>query len=78
MYQLDLSGLACPMPLLKLKKYLAETAGRNTPFEVRVSDRGALRDIPAFCAHKGLACELVCETPQIVFCIGGERRDSAT
>lgn len=77
MYQLDLRGLGCPMPLLKLKKYLAETADSNAPFEVQVSDRGALKDIPAFCAHKGLAFELVCETPQIVFCIGGERRDSS-
>ncbi|WP_178862973.1 sulfurtransferase TusA family protein [Thiomicrorhabdus cannonii] len=68
---LDLTGLACPMPLIKLKKYLAETAGQSRPFLVSVSDRGALKDIPAFCLQKGLACQLVSDNVPIQFQIHG-------
>lgn len=56
---LDLSGLACPMPIIKLKKYLAQNADNLQPFNLMVTDEGALKDIPAFCQQQGLDCELI-------------------
>jgi len=55
--QLDFTGMVCPMPILKLKKFLAEQEGQSVDVEVLLTDRGALRDIPAFCEQKGLVCE---------------------
>ena len=47
---LDLRGLRCPMPLLKLKQALHKTeAGRR--LIVLTTDSGAQRDIPAFLRH---------------------------
>ena len=67
MLQLDLSGLACPMPIIKLKKLLAENPELVEWFEVQVSDPGALRDIPAYCRQQGLAYRLQQEAPVIKF-----------
>jgi len=55
--QLDFTGMVCPMPIIKLKKFLAEQEGQSVDVEVLLTDRGALRDIPAFCEQKGLHCE---------------------
>lgn len=66
MVELDLTGLVCPMPLIKLKKALV-TYVDVTVFRVFVSDRGGLKDIPAFCAKQGLRCELVTQEGCIEF-----------
>lgn len=49
---LDLRGLRCPLPLLRLKQALHQ---RTTGDEVMVltTDSGALRDIPAFLRQAG-------------------------
>lgn len=65
--QLDFVGLACPMPVLKLKKYLAEHAHQNIDVELVLSDKGSLKDIPAFCQQKGLKCTLIENASNIVF-----------
>lgn len=67
MLQLNLSGLACPMPIIKIKKFLAEHPDLVESFEVHASDPGALKDIPAYCRQQGLACRLQEETPVIKF-----------
>lgn len=49
---LDLRGLRCPLPLLRLKQALhRHTTGDE--FRVLTSDSGALRDIPAFLRQSG-------------------------
>lgn len=52
MHSLDLRGLRCPLPLLRLKQALHQ---RTTGDEVSVltTDSGALRDIPAFLRQAG-------------------------
>ena len=67
MEELDLTGLACPMPVIKIKKFLAENKGRSIVFTVRVYDRGALKDIPAFCQQQRIDCQLIEEGDEIVF-----------
>lgn len=56
-YHLDLQGLPCPLPLVKLKKALAIQKEANT-FYLIATDKGVLKDIPAFCKALGLACEV--------------------
>lgn len=56
---LDLCGLACPMPIIKLKKHLAQNANHLEPFNLIVTDAGALKDIPAFCQQQNITCELL-------------------
>jgi TusA-related sulfurtransferase len=65
--QLDLTNLACPMPIIKLKKFLAEQVGQTVSVEVLLTDKGGLKDIPAFCKQKGLNCQLLKNEPVIVF-----------
>lgn len=65
--QLNLVGLVCPMPLLKLKKFLAENEGEAIDVELVLSDKGSLKDVPAFCSQQGLSCELLRSEPEIVF-----------
>ncbi len=52
--KLDLSGLACPLPVLKANRAL-----RGLPpgalLEVRATDPAALRDFPAFADETGHA-----------------------
>ncbi len=67
MTTLDFTGLACPMPVIKLKKYLAQNRQQSAEVIVQLSDRGGLRDIPAFCKQQNLKCELVQENDLIVF-----------
>ena len=47
---LDLSGLQCPMPILKTKKALAALAAGST-IEVLATDPGAPGDFEAFCTQ---------------------------
>ncbi|UTA46813.1 sulfurtransferase TusA family protein [Simiduia sp. 21SJ11W-1] len=49
---IDASGLACPMPLLKAKQGLNRLESGQI-LEVRATDPGAERDIPAFCSISG-------------------------
>lgn len=70
--QLDLLGLACPMPIIKFKKFLAEQQCDLLEIELHIDDRGGLKDIPAFCQHKGLGCELQQTEPVIIFKIQGQ------
>ncbi|MBB3167769.1 sulfurtransferase TusA family protein [Simiduia aestuariiviva] len=49
---IDATGLACPMPLLKAKQGLNSLASGQI-LELRATDAGAERDIPAFCAISG-------------------------
>ncbi|MDG6774063.1 sulfurtransferase TusA family protein [Thiomicrorhabdus sp. ZW0627] len=67
MQELDFTGLACPMPIIKLKKFLAESSGLREPFIVVLSDKGGLKDIPAFCQQQKLFCELKKTEPFFVF-----------
>ena len=67
MQTLDFSGLACPMPVIKLKKFLAESPDVIQPFFVVLTDKGGLKDIPAFCKQKELSCELKQTEPCLVF-----------
>lgn len=58
MLVVDLQGLACPMPLIKLKKCLVEFPA-EMEFKLLLTDRGALKDLPAFCSQMKLSCEQV-------------------
>lgn len=44
---LDAKGLACPMPVVKTKKAIDEIESGEV-LEVLVTDKGALKDIPAW------------------------------
>lgn len=62
MTKLDLSGLACPMPIIKLKKFLAQNPDYQS-IELVFSDKGGLKDIPAFCQQQNIGCEVVQDFP---------------
>ena len=49
---LDLSGLNCPLPILRAKKALAEMASGDI-LEVIATDPGAPADFAAFCRQTG-------------------------
>ncbi|BEV72487.1 MULTISPECIES: sulfurtransferase TusA family protein [unclassified Paludibacterium] len=49
---LDLSGLNCPLPILRAKKALADMASGST-LEVLATDPGAPADFAAFCRQTG-------------------------
>lgn len=49
---LDLRGLRCPLPLLRLKQAL-HLRTTSEPLCVLTTDAGALRDIPAFLRQAG-------------------------
>ncbi len=66
---LDVSGLPCPMPLVKLKKYLSQNPNSERVTLI-ATDKGALKDIPVFCQVYGLPCELVSSEEKITFLIG--------
>ena len=53
MFTLDLRGLRCPLPLLRLKQALHQQPTLDA-LEVLTTDVGALRDIPAFLRQAGL------------------------
>lgn len=67
MQRLDLTGLACPMPIIKLKKFLSQNPSLQESFIVEVSDSGALKDIPAFCQQQKINCQLRQAQPIIEF-----------
>ena len=49
---LDASGLACPMPVVRTRQAIDELATGEV-LEVISTDRGSLRDIPAWAASTG-------------------------
>jgi CoA-disulfide reductase len=49
---LDVAGLACPMPVVKLKKGM-ESLESGQVIELQVTDRGALNDIPLWAKNAG-------------------------
>lgn len=50
--QLDLSGLNCPLPILRSKKALATMASGQV-LSVLATDPGAPKDFEAFCSQTG-------------------------
>ncbi|EJQ45227.1 hypothetical protein A6279_20935 [Bacillus wiedmannii] len=48
---LDAKGLACPMPIVRTKKAM-DTLQTGEVLEVHVTDKGSIKDIPAW-ANKG-------------------------
>ncbi|MBG9828220.1 MULTISPECIES: sulfurtransferase TusA family protein [Bacillus] len=48
---LDAKGLACPMPMVRTKKAM-DTLQTGEVLEVHVTDKGSVKDIPAW-ANKG-------------------------
>lgn len=49
---LDLTGLKCPLPILRAKKALA-TLQQGDIIHVLATDTGAPNDFAAFCHHTG-------------------------
>ena len=50
---LDATGLACPMPIVRTKKAM-DTLQTGEVLEVHVTDKGSVKDIPAWankCGH---------------------------
>lgn len=50
----DAIGLACPLPILRAKKALANLVAGEV-LRVMTTDRGAVRDFQAFCKQTGNA-----------------------
>jgi tRNA 2-thiouridine synthesizing protein A len=65
--KLDTKGLACPMPIIKLKKFLAQNAAQDVQIMMEFTDAGGLKDIPAFCQQQNLLYELMQESPVMEF-----------
>ncbi|WP_157760440.1 sulfurtransferase TusA family protein [Thiomicrorhabdus arctica] len=65
--KLDTKRLACPMPIIKLKKCLAQNSKQEVQILMELTDAGGLKDIPAFCQQQGLLYELVQQSPIIEF-----------
>lgn len=51
-YQLDATGLLCPLPVLKARKRLQPLIAGET-LTVRADDPAAIVDVPHFCAQAG-------------------------
>lgn len=51
-HELDLSGLNCPLPILRTKKALATMASGEV-IAVLATDPGAPKDFEAFCRQTG-------------------------
>ncbi|WP_242296109.1 MULTISPECIES: sulfurtransferase TusA family protein [unclassified Bacillus cereus group] len=49
---LDATGLACPMPIVRMKKAM-DTLQTGEALEVHVTDKGSIKDIPAWANKSG-------------------------
>jgi TusA-related sulfurtransferase len=49
---LDVTGLSCPMPVVRSKKAMDEMASGQV-LEIRATDKGAVKDIPAWAKSAG-------------------------
>ncbi len=63
----DSKGLACPMPVIKLKKALTQNTAKESVFLLALTDDGGLKDIPAFCQQQKLEWALLQTQPFIEF-----------
>lgn len=54
MTEIDATGLTCPMPVLRLQKYLREAAG-GAQIRLLATDPMAALDVPHFCQQQGHA-----------------------
>ena len=52
MTEIDATGLTCPMPVLRLQKYLRHAAG-GARVTLLATDPMAAIDVPHFCAEQG-------------------------
>jgi tRNA 2-thiouridine synthesizing protein A len=52
MLLLDLSGLNCPLPILKTKKFLSEL-NSGTEVQISTTDPASLHDLQNFCQKTG-------------------------
>ncbi|ARP80996.1 hypothetical protein CAL12_09180 [Bordetella genomosp. 8] len=52
--EIDANGLACPLPILRAKKALAQLSSGQV-LKVLTTDRNAIRDFQAFCRQTGNA-----------------------
>ncbi len=50
--EVDVRGLACPLPILRAKKALAGMAAGQV-LRVVATDTGAMKDFPEFCGKTG-------------------------
>lgn len=50
--ELDARGLNCPLPILRVKKSLAELTGGQL-LKVVATDSGSVKDFQAFCRQTG-------------------------
>ena len=69
-FEIDLSGLKCPMPVIKLKKWLSQNAqnfAAGSILVVTITDASAKRDLPAFCQQAGLGCECIESGTKLIF-----------
>lgn len=67
--EIDTSGLNCPLPVLKARKSLNEMSTGQT-LKLICTDRGALKDIAAFCKMTGNPLlETQESTDQLIFLI---------
>lgn len=48
----DAKGLACPMPIVKTKKAIAELETGQV-LEIHTTDKGAIKDLPAWAKSVG-------------------------
>ncbi|ARP87204.1 hypothetical protein CAL13_14050 [Bordetella genomosp. 9] len=55
--EIDATGLACPLPILRAKKALAQLESGQV-LKVLTTDRNAIRDFQAFCRQTGNALVL--------------------
>ncbi|MCD7061338.1 sulfurtransferase TusA family protein [Pelagibacterium xiamenense] len=55
--QIDARGLRCPLPVLKLEKWLDQAAPAAT-VTILATDPVAKIDIPLFCTKNGHACAI--------------------
>lgn len=61
-HDVDATGLACPLPILRAKKALALMASGEV-LQVITTDRGAVRDFQAFCRQTGNELLIQIEEP---------------
>lgn len=61
--EIDATGLACPLPILRAKKALAQLASGQV-LKVVTTDRNAIRDFQAFARQTGNALVLQQETAE--------------
>ena len=49
---LDLCGLKCPLPILKIRRAM-QSLRRGDVLDILATDPGIVRDLPDYCAYSG-------------------------